>query len=387
MARFASILALFCAILALSSAAVVVRQDVDPENEASEAVDEILQAAEDAGIDVDTSAPVFEDQPDPEATSVPEEIESSEETGPSEGTDPVVVEATTAPEDFEGDDAVASETGAPTDVEDAVISTPFPEPEADLVPEETVEDIVVDPIEEFVPEVSEEPRDVEIPELSDEPLAEESPEPSEEEDEDAEPSESPDDLEDEEASESPEESDGSVCFPADATVKTESGDVKRMDELTIGDRVEVADGTFSDVFMFTHRMSDVRYMFVRLETTSGATLQLTRGHYLYVNGALAAAKTVKAGDVLALADGTETSVARVSTAINTGLYNPQTVHGDVVVNGIRASTYTTAVQPVLAHGILAPLRVMYEAFGWTMVSLDKGADEIARVVPSGVAAY
>lgn len=42
-----------------------------------------------------------------------------------------------------------------------------------------------------------------------------------------------------------------------------------------------------------------------------------------------------------------------------GLYNPQTLDGRIVVNGIIASTYTTAVIPEAAHALLTPLRCLF----------------------------
>lgn len=35
---------------------------------------------------------------------------------------------------------------------------------------------------------------------------------------------------------------------------------------------------------------------------------------------------------------------------------PATIHGDLVVNGFVTSTYTTAIEPIVAYGNLAPLR-------------------------------
>lgn len=49
-----------------------------------------------------------------------------------------------------------------------------------------------------------------------------------------------------------------------------------------------------------------------------------------------------------------------------GLYNPQTVHGDIVVDGIVASVYTEAVQPRVAHAMLAPMRAVRDEFGWSV---------------------
>lgn len=178
------------------------------------------------------------------------------------------------------------------------------------------------------------------------------------------------------------EDDDSVCFPADATVELQSGAVVSMDALSIGDLVKVGYNEYSRVFMFTHKMADSESNFVALETKSGEALTLTPGHYLYVNGALAAAKTVRVGDTLSLGNGLASVVVAVSSAPGTGLYNPQTIKGDIVVNGIVSSTYTTAVEPVLAHAILAPLRLL-NTFGIRFSVLESGGGMFARLTPRG----
>lgn len=157
--------------------------------------------------------------------------------------------------------------------------------------------------------------------------------------------------------------DDAVCFPADATVEVEGGSVKRMDALTIGDRVRVGSGptAFSDVFMFTHKMADSVNIFVQLKLASGDVLRLTPSHYMYVNRVMTAAKNVAVGDEIELGTGARTTVASISSVSDVGLFNPQTLHGDIVVNNVRASTYTTAVEPTLAHKLLAPLRLLFTA--------------------------
>lgn len=177
----------------------------------------------------------------------------------------------------------------------------------------------------------------------------------------------------------------SACFPEYATVELEDGSIKKMSAVAIGDRVRVGTNTFSDVFMFTHKMAQVKYDFVKIETAS-TSVSLTRGHYLYVNGALAAAITVKVGDYVEIDSGTSAIVMEVSTISGKGLYNPQTIHGDIIVNKIRASTYTTAVEPKMAASLLAPLRALYKVAGITTCMLHEGADNIAKVLPSGASA-
>jgi hypothetical protein len=185
------------------------------------------------------------------------------------------------------------------------------------------------------------------------------------------------------ASNAPNGSSNSTCFPADATVTTFAGAVKRMDELLAGDRVHVGRGQFSEVFMFTHKTADVESEFVVVHTaSSGSRLRLSPGHYMYVNGALAAAKTVTVGDSVELGDGSMDTVAAVSTAVLKGLYNPQTLQGDIVVDNVRASTYTTAVEPMFAHAILTPLRAAYRMLGWSTGLLNEGST-LSGSMPSG----
>lgn len=178
-----------------------------------------------------------------------------------------------------------------------------------------------------------------------------------------------------------------VCFPGHVTVQMQDGSVKQMNEVQLGDRVLVEGGKYSEVFMFTHKMADVRYRFVHLTTDIGAKLALTSGHYIYVNGHLAAAATVKQGDSLMLADSTLTKVTAVDSVMSTGLFNPQTVHGDIIVNGLRASTYTTTVRPNTAHALLAPLRAVYERIGLSLSSFELGGGFLAGLVPSGSAVH
>lgn len=44
-------------------------------------------------------------------------------------------------------------------------------------------------------------------------------------------------------------------------------------------------------------------------------------------------------------------------------FNPQTLDGDILVDGIVTSTYTTAVAPRVARAVLSPLRLLYTLDG------------------------
>lgn len=175
--------------------------------------------------------------------------------------------------------------------------------------------------------------------------------------------------------------DDAACFPGDAVVLMESGVSKKMEDLAVDDRVSSGSGKFSGVFMFTHKLQNSQNVFVQLETASGKALKLTAGHYLYVNGNLAQAKTARIGDTLELAGGEPDAVTRVSKVNAGGLYNPQTVNGNILVNEIVASTYTTAVEPVFAHAILSPLRAL-NRLGLSFSALEDRS-HLAKWLPTG----
>ena len=113
-------------------------------------------------------------------------------------------------------------------------------------------------------------------------------------------------------------------------------------------------------------------------------LHVTNGHYLpLATGELIAASEISVGDSLILGNGTIARVVYVSSTLGKGLYNPQTLHGNIVVNGIVASTYTQAVQPRVASMLLAPLRMAFKAFGLSISAFDAGAPSLAAVMPKG----
>lgn len=155
---------------------------------------------------------------------------------------------------------------------------------------------------------------------------------------------------------------GSECFPSEATVYLEDGSAKAMSDLQIGDRVLASvDGLHSDVYLFSHQDPSAVSTFVKLSTASGFSLSLTRGHILYINGRLKPAHQVKVGESVQLADGSLSVVRFVTYVTKSGLYSPQTLLGDIVVNGVLATTWTTAVDPTVANTLLVPARLMYRA--------------------------
>lgn len=188
--------------------------------------------------------------------------------------------------------------------------------------------------------------------------------------------------------------DDSVCFPGDATVELESGTRVAMADLAVGDVVRVAAGThaaaWSPVYFFSHKdpAGGAAYTYVTLTTASGAALTLTPSHYVMADGVATAAGAVTVGQALTTASGTPSAVTAISRAVRRGgLYNPHTLAGTIVVDGVLASTYTTAVHPTVASGLLAPLRAAWRAGlsvggGW-LDGARAGRAAAVAALPSG----
>jgi Hint module len=176
------------------------------------------------------------------------------------------------------------------------------------------------------------------------------------------------------------------CFPASATVEIDNGDIVRMDSVRIGDRVRVGANKFSDVFMFTHKDTSSVHQFTRITLSSGESVSATSGHYMFANNGLKTAGSVVVGDVMTLANGAEETVIRISTETSLGLFNPQTLDGNLVVDGVLSSTYTQAVDANFAHAILSPLRFLYRLGALPAWGLfDSSSYRLARMAPQGAA--
>ena len=149
-----------------------------------------------------------------------------------------------------------------------------------------------------------------------------------------------------------------ACFPGNALATLENGQTVALTELKIGDKIYTGVDRISEVYLFTHALPLAETPFIELTTENEHIIVLSAGHYLYVNGFLVKAETVKLNDILRTDIG-ESCVIKMEYVRETGLYNPHTLDGDIMINGVCTSTYTDALRPDLAHGILAPMRYLY----------------------------
>lgn len=176
------------------------------------------------------------------------------------------------------------------------------------------------------------------------------------------------------------ETEASTCFPAGATVEVEGVGRVRMDALNVGDKVLCANGKFSEVFMFTHRCkSYAGANYVRIGAANGQVMTATVGHFVYMAGGSAKEpvavpiEDVVVGAFVFYGDSLVRVVSVRRNVFERGLYNPHTLTGDIVVDGFLASTYTTAVEPTLAHALLAPFRGAFSALGLFTSVFESGA--------------
>lgn len=194
-------------------------------------------------------------------------------------------------------------------------------------------------------------------------------------------------LTENDADASPEsEDEDAKCFHSSSLVELEGGGTKTMADLSVGDRVKVGAHQFSEVFLFTHQDAAAKSVFVNVTTQSGHHIVVTPGHYLFADGGLMDSSDVKVGDMLSLGDGGASAVVSVSMIGGTGLFNPQTLDGSIVVNGVKASTFTTAISPNVARTLLSPLRALYSLFGVSASGFERSnafSSSVVRLLPNG----
>ncbi|GIL49725.1 hypothetical protein Vafri_5989 [Volvox africanus] len=214
---------------------------------------------------------------------------------------------------------------------------------------------------------------------------------------------------------------GNSCFPAHARVLLRDGSIARMDQLQLGQEVAVrkADGTvgYEPIYAWGHKERNsgpVRYVQIDLSSDSAssaaydaaapetAQLELSPGHFVVMpcqrcltSGAVAhkRANDVVPGDELWVApalvggnnnrshgDGMRLELWRVKAVryiTAEGLYNPFTLGGTVMVEGVAASCHSdwfldsavdmlgvdAGILPPIYQSAMSPFRMLWRVFG------------------------
>lgn len=172
------------------------------------------------------------------------------------------------------------------------------------------------------------------------------------------------------------------CFSEHSMVQVKDQGPIPLLQLKIGDAVEVADGKFSKVYSFAHFAPEASTPFLQiLGENMEEPLEITSEHMLYVNGTTKIpARDINVGDYLSSAIGL-TQVISLGTVTRAGAYAPLTITGNIVVNGVHASTYVAhqALTPFLSydmqhfvqHSVFLPYRVYCGFIGCENESYDE----------------
>lgn len=150
------------------------------------------------------------------------------------------------------------------------------------------------------------------------------------------------------------------CFPASAIVSTKNGDIS-MSNLKVGDVVLTKQG-WSQVFMFSHADANAKHTnFVRIHAPP-RQLTLTSNHYVFTNFGEVPAAEICNDHYVYDRNGDRLQVTAVQKDIHAkGLYNPHTVSGTIVVDGVISSTFTDNIPTVTGNALLSPMRAVFSA--------------------------
>jgi hypothetical protein len=157
------------------------------------------------------------------------------------------------------------------------------------------------------------------------------------------------------------------CFAGSETVIMESGDVKTISEVQIGDRVLAADATgktlFSDVVFLPHEKNKESATFTHISTANGRDVKMTLNHILPAGVCgfssplpLVYASDVSIGDCIQTLSGEE-KVSMIQHVRGEGLYTIVTKEEFIVVNGIIVSPF--ACNHVMANMFYNVHRFVY----------------------------
>lgn len=138
---------------------------------------------------------------------------------------------------------------------------------------------------------------------------------------------------------------------------------------------------FEEIFMFSHQSIKEPAGHLRFELSSGEAMSATAGHYLWASrqqsdgmfrhaAKIYRAKALHVGDFLwnyQPDNGTfaKSQVAEIRHVLATGLINPHTFSGTIVVDNVAALTFTESVPPaIFCHKILTlPVWMIYKMMG------------------------
>ena len=152
------------------------------------------------------------------------------------------------------------------------------------------------------------------------------------------------------------------CFSALTKVEVQGKGSVDMASLKIGDYVRSGKHAddYSRVFSFGHLDPDFKEKFLQIHAEGNSQpIELTGNHMVFVDSKPVRADTVKVGDML-----DNSKVTLIKSVERSGVFAPITESGEIVVNGVRASSYVAFLEGVLVnqhaltHMFFAPQRML-----------------------------
>jgi Hint module len=167
--------------------------------------------------------------------------------------------------------------------------------------------------------------------------------------------------------------DNPECLPGFSTLTIPPGVPRSVSSLRIGDIVQVSvslstgQPIYEPIYAFSHASPTARPIaLIHIATASNLTLAVTPGHLVPLRArGLVPARNVRANGADAVYDARNRAWTLVRHVVNdrpsiaTGLFNPHTSSGTVIVDGVLVSCFTTALLPRLAVVMLAPARALF----------------------------
>lgn len=169
----------------------------------------------------------------------------------------------------------------------------------------------------------------------------------------------------------------SKCFPSDALLTTPQGP-KKVGDVSIG-QIMLTKSGFAPVVLFGHYKPDAKSVMKKFTTESGHELTMSPDHYAILDDhSRKQAKNLAVGNRLLVgAKYTPSRITQIECQTKTGLFNPFTPDGTIIVNDVLVSTYSSgflegcswvpeARKPAIYHAlIIKPFSILYKLLpGW-----------------------
>eukprot|EP00794_Sanderia_malayensis_P003176 gene3176-3646_t len=173
--------------------------------------------------------------------------------------------------------------------------------------------------------------------------------------------------------------DHNSCFPSRATVITENGQQKRMDNLAVGENVLAMTSSgalvYSPVIMFLDARPHTlirNYVSIKTFEPTERRIELTKKHLVFasqdgVKFQTVFAERVQPGDYIKVLTSNNSAlvvaqVNEVAVESYEGAFAPLTEHGTVIVNSAAASCYALTEEHDIAHWSFLPWRYIYNVY-------------------------